>query len=407
MPDQAKNVAIGLFVVAACAIIIFIILFLHPKTGDEGHVYNIRFADVDKINVGSRVTFAGRPVGEVKEILEIPNSREGYVDEDGNVYPFELTIVVDSGIQLFETDKVMLKTSGLLGERSVTIIPEPIKKGEKPKLITKNQIFYSSTPGSIEDTLSEIKKLSKKFTSTLDEIVYVFQKMKKNQFWDNLGVASENLKEISTALNQPEKLSSIIEHFEDFSRHADKFGERLLRSWDTVDKALTHFEETTSNTSLIVTQIKSGEGTVGKAIYSDDLYLRLVSVLNKIETIGDDVNHYGLLFQNDKGWQRLRARRMNMLAKLSSPQEFRNYFNDEIDQISTSLSRVSMVLEKTEDACYPYNLIENREFAKVFSELLRRISGIEEELRMYNGQLMETEVQKTELDPCVNRAYAQ
>ena len=47
MIDQTKNMMIGLFVIAACAIITFIILFLHPSVGDEGRVLRVRFANVD------------------------------------------------------------------------------------------------------------------------------------------------------------------------------------------------------------------------------------------------------------------------------------------------------------------------------------------------------------------------
>lgn len=108
----------------------------------------------------------------------------------------------------------------------------------------------------------------------------------------------------------------------------------------------------------------------------------------------DDVNHYGILFHNDKRWQRLRARRMNLMEKLKTPQEFRNFFNQEVDQVSTSLARVNMVLEKA--GKYPY-CVQDHEFRKVYTELLRRVSSLEDSLEMYNTQIIEPDVQKTEL----------
>jgi len=406
MPDQAKNIAIGLFVLAACAIVVFIILFLHPRTGDEAKVFHIRFSDIDKINVGSRVTFAGKSVGEVKEIREVRDSRTGHTDEDGNVYPYELTIVVDSGITLYSTDEVILRTSGLLGERSVSIIPIAPPIGVKPQLITKDIVVYAANAGSLEDTMKVFKSVAHKVNETLDEAINVFHEIKRDQVVENIAGAVKNVNDITGSLNHPQKWDEMLNNFHDFSKHIDHFAERLLKSWDAVDTALAEVNKTVANTTaitddgkVIIAKVRKGEGTAGKILVSDDLYLRLVSVLNKVETIGDDVNHYGLLFQTDKGWQRLRARRMNLLSKLSSPQEFRNYFNDEVDQISTSLSRVSMVLEKTEQYPSAYPLIEDKEFSKVFAELLRRISGLEEELRMYNTQLVDTEVKKTELEP--------
>jgi phospholipid/cholesterol/gamma-HCH transport system substrate-binding protein len=119
--------------------------------------------------------------------------------------------------------------------------------------------------------------------------------------------------------------------------------------------------------------------------------------MSKLETVLDDINHYGLMFQSDKGWQRLRARRMNLLQKLCSPQEFRNYFNDEINQISTSLSRVYTVLNEIENDPCTCDVMQDKEFTKVFSDLMRRVSMLEEEVRMYNTQIMETQIHKTEL----------
>lgn len=133
----------------------------------------------------------------------------------------------------------------------------------------------------------------------------------------------------------------------------------------------------------------------------DDLYLQFVSIINKVETLADDINHYGVLFNLDKDWQKLRARRANLLMTLSTPQQFRNFFNDEIDRITTSLSRVSRVMEETEciDPCG--QLGEDRNFLKVFAELLRRVNVLEKNLENYNQQLMEVRVSETELIPCL------
>src|SRR5581483_903000 len=105
---------------------------------------------------------------------------------------------------------------------------------------------------------------------------------------------------------------------------------------------------------------------------------------------------YGILFHSDKRWQRLRARRLNLLQKLQSPQEFRNYFNDEVNQISTSLSRVYMVLNEVGQDPYGGCLLYDQEYNKVFSELMRRVSMLEEEVKMYNAQVVEAQSHQTE-----------
>ncbi len=115
MADQAKNILIGLFVVAACAVGVFILLFLHPSVGNEGRTLRIRFANIDKVNVGTRVTFAGLPIGEVVEIHEIINPEDPREDHDGYVFPYELVLKVDTSVNVYNTDTIALRTSGLLG----------------------------------------------------------------------------------------------------------------------------------------------------------------------------------------------------------------------------------------------------------------------------------------------------
>lgn len=366
MRDQMKNLLIGIFTAAALAIIIFMILFLHPYVGDQGQILRVRFTDIDKINTGTRVLLAGKPVGEVKAVKLLDEINKSRIERNGDIYVYELELAVDSGLKVYNTDRISLRTSGLLGEKSVSIDPEPAKLDQKLRVVN-DEILYAEGVGSVEDTFKEFKVIADKFDFVLDLVSDALKELKDRRAWENIANSVENISDIST---------------------------RLSDSWNDVEDSLSNIAVTTSNTKDMTDKIVAGEGTLGKIISKDDLYLRTTSLMSKGETIMDDINHYGLLFSSDKGWQRLRARRMNMLGKLKTPQEFRNYFNDEMDQINTSLSRVNMVLEKTE--CYPY-VMESNEYQKVFSELLRRVDGLEEALKMYNIQAMDSEVKKTEL----------
>jgi phospholipid/cholesterol/gamma-HCH transport system substrate-binding protein len=424
MSDQVKNIIIGLFVVAAISIVIFIILFLHPSTGDEGQVLYVRFADVDKINVGTRVTLAGKAIGEVVDIKDITNSREGPSDEYGHVYIYELKLLIDSHIKIYRTDLVSSRTSGLLGEKSVQIMPQEIPHGEKADLVKPGDILYAVDAGTVEDTLKEFKEVASKVDLLIDQLSMTLQDINKEELIQKIASTAQNLSEITSALNQPDELSSIIHNLQTFTSH---LATRLPASWDMVDETLSELDATTANTHNITSTVKRmvdnvshGEGTIGKLLVTNDLNnritafinnvdknlggltshvdLRMSSLFSKGETVLNDINHYGILYHLDKGWQRLRARRLNLMDTLSTPQQFQNYFNDEIDQISTSLARVSMVLEKVE-FCSPYccSLLEDPEYSKVFSELLRRVSGMEETLKLYNQQTVDVEVQKTQL----------
>lgn len=360
MKDQNKNFMIGIFVIVALAIAIGSILYLNPKPGDEGQTIHVFFSNIDKVGVGTRVLFAGKHVGEVSHITEVENARNPKHVKDGRVYIYELSLTFDSRVEVYTTDRVALSTSGLLGEKSVEITPRPAPIG-KPLIRVRKQILYAESLGSIEEAITEVtyfarsgQEIIKKFNQGLDEL-------KENEFFATLGIVVNNLGEITTELNQEGKWSEFT----------------------------TNIAQMAKNLREVSSVLNEGQGTIGKLVHNDDLYLRLTSILSKGETVMDDINHYGLLFQNNKSWQRLRARRVNLMARLQSPIEFQNFFNDEIDQVSTSLARVNMILHESQSPCC-LPVVCSPEFQRVFADLLRRIEGLEQNIKLYDQQLVET-----------------
>lgn len=427
MPTSVKNVLIGIFVITAIAIIVFMLLFLHPSVGDNGKTLRVRFNDIDKVNVGTRVTFAGKPVGEVVSIHELPDARTSRKEKNGDIFVYELVLKVDSGVDVFNSDVISLRTSGLLGERNIEINPQPQREGER-LIKVENQILYAATAASVEDTMKEIGLLSQKFGQVLDDFHGVMSDIKTSGMINKMSQSIDNVLDITEALNQPEKWKKFLDNATEMSEkviqswssldaslkniealtgraqqswytvdasldNVYQLTYRAQQSWTTVDQILAGFHSTAYNTdqfSLKANQMidytLQGKGTLGQLFIGDDLFLRMKSIFHKGEVVMDDINHFGLLFHLDKRWQRLQGRRLHLLEKLSSPNEFAKYFNQEMDQISDSLSRVSVVLNESE--CYPESLIYNPKFTQRFSELLRKVETMEETLKIYNEQVV-------------------
>lgn len=398
MADQIKNLMIGLFVTAAAFIVIFILMFLHPRIGDEGKIIHVRFSDIDKVTIGTRVTYAGKPVGEVVGIDEVKEGRAAKTDSGGHLYIYDLTLRLDSGIKVYNTDEIALRTSGLLGEKNVDITPIAPKEGQE-LLEIDGQPIYAQQTGTVEETFKEFKEVADKLELALDGATDILNRVRDNNLVEKITHTVENIESITGSLDRPEDWKEIVTNVRNFSQS-------INRSWVSVDKFLKDVDEAALSITATMNQgkgifetVSRGEGTLGKFFVSEDVYLRTSSIMSKVETILDDINHYGLLFHSDKSWQRLRARRLNLLQQLSTPQEFRNYFNDEIDQISTSLSRVYMVMNELENDPCSCDVMRDREFTKVFAELMRRVTMLEEEVRLYNTQIVETQVHTTELNP--------
>lgn len=449
MKTYKKNILIGLFVIVAGCLITIGLLFLEPSLGDAKQTLRVRFTNIDKVGIGTRVTFAGKPIGKVVNIYEVNDARKSAKDTNGEVYFYELELKVDSGVNIYDTDDIVVRSSGLLGEKNIAIIPRPSIGEEQPRLVTE-EIILANKSGSVEHALEELTELASKARHTLDHVVelirtnsneihYTIKEMHQamgnldvaletvnanklvdnvndmvvsfndslgyfntglahlqdNHFWQNVATTTDNLNSIMSAINQPEQWKETVENLHLLAK-------RLPASWETIDVSLNRIADMTEglqnlshdakslikNTDIIAGNIAQGKGTLGQLIMNDALYLRAIAVMGKVDTIMNDINHYGILFQNNKSWQRQRIKRMNMLYKLNSPQAMQLYFDEEISQINAGLGRISVVLENMKNSQPKDSLLQNKNFAEEFTEILRQLKGLEGTLTLYNQEFI-------------------
>ncbi len=398
MTDRLKNILIGLFVTAAFTIVISMILFLKPQIGDGKQLLHVRFANIAGITQGTRVTFAGKPVGDVIEIQEISHSREGPFDENGRIYCYELLLRVDSSLAVFRTDEIALRTTGLMGEKSVAILPKAIPPSERPERI-ENQVIYATSIDSLENTFQQINKVARRVDETVQEF-NLFLRDEKTPLHDTLQSAHEALAHITSTLQTAEETDLLPAFKETMDLASDNLrllqsgldeGEllpkasRLLDSVEQLsDLLLRDGSEILKQTQEITQDLAQGNGTLGRLISGEDLYLRFVSVMNKTEILMNDLNHYGLLFQYDKHWQRGRTKRANLLQALQTPQEFKHYFEGELDIMTTSFSRLIALLEKQDAQEGESSPL----FQKTFASLLRKLQDLADVMKLYNQEII-------------------
>lgn len=413
MPASIKTVLIGIFVIVAAAIVVSMLLYIHPSVGDNGKTIRVRFTDVDKIDVGTRVTYAGHPVGEVVSIQELPEARTSRLNYEGDVYVYEIEAKIDSGVDIFNTDQVTVRTSGLLGEKNIEINPLPPKVGQ-PLFKIENQVLYALPVSTVESTLKSFSVLTKQIEETLEHIQVIVDNINKEEIVQGVGKITQNLVDITHALNRPEQWTQAVDNITTISNKA-------VLSWDTVDQTLQNAygltdqakqawpkvdstlnqvnaaagnindatinaKEFTNGINQLVNYVRSGQGSLGRLFMANDLFLQVKSIFHKGNTLMSDINQFGLLFQTNKKWQRLEAQRRQLVQTLSDPNQFAEYFNNEMDNISSNLSSVSMILNESQYSD-PRSLIYNPEFTFRFSELMKNVEGMEETIKLYNEQL--------------------
>ncbi len=158
MSDRLKNILIGLFIIGSLCSLITLVLFLKPTVGDGKKTLAVRFTNITGIGVGTRVQFGGRPVGEVVHVQELRKARDE-ADSHGRIFLYQLTLKIDSSVDVYSCDEIAIRTTGLMGERSIAILPKLPTEGQPAHLIT-NQVAYASSTDALENTFNHVAKVA-------------------------------------------------------------------------------------------------------------------------------------------------------------------------------------------------------------------------------------------------------
>ncbi|NGX55526.1 MAG: hypothetical protein KR126chlam2_01162 [Chlamydiae bacterium] len=384
MSDRFKEFWLGVFIIVSIAVIAWLLLFLRPSVGDAETELRVRFTNIQGIERGTRVTLAGKPVGEVKAVEEIADARKDFVDGEGNIYFYELILQVDSSVKVYNTDEIMFTTSGLLGEKSIGIIPKNPKRGQPPAYEITDDILYARSTDKLEETLGEILDVASSFETTMNKMGDLIDENREevHDAVSSFAAASEEARELIAQANENNLATKM-------SDAAEKIDHLVTQATDA--DLMNRLAQSADQIRDVTAQIASGDGTMGRLIYDDGFYLQLSATMSRLETTLTDVNHYGLLFQYDKGWQRSRTSKMNRMQKLCTPCDFYNFFNDELNTISVALSRAAKAVESAE--CKELS-IKNECFAERFRELLSKVENLESNLKLYSQKLVHEKNEK-------------
>ena len=402
MTDQIKNILIGLFVAVAITIAISMILFLEPNVGDAKQTFNVRFANISGLSVGTRVTFAGKPVGEVSKITVVPDARDRLEDEGGRVFLYQLTLKLDSSVKFYTTDEVAIRTTGLMGERSIAILPKNPPPGKTLQLVT-DEILFANSIDPLENSVTQVARAASRLQNTIEHFDTWFNK-NQEPLSSTIQSFNKTLSRMDSLLDQVDEekivpslnqsLSLLSENL-DAAKRALNDGQLLDKTASLVDKLdrtadflNTDGASTLRSLNQISRDLANGTGTVGRFLNSDDFYLRLSSITAKVETLMNDINHYGVLFQYDKSWQRSRTKKANFLKALDTPNEFRTYFEGEVDTIQTSLGRLTELMDRAGGTEERQKVIQNEAFKKDFAGLLRQVQSLTDSIKLYNEGLV-------------------
>lgn len=284
---------VGLFMVVVLVILGYFIIRVEDLDLGAGptRLVDVVFDSVAGLDEKSAVRVAGVRVGKVAKISLLPDGRA------------RVTLEVDEGVQLRQGATARVANLGLLGEKYVEL--EPGQPGTAP--IPENATLPGQTVPSFDDLTAQVSAIAddvKAVTGSmraalggpegaqrLDEIVINIHEVTERlrtilaNNEGNVNATAENLRKITDDLRvEIPRIAASID------RVANSLGGTVTENREDVRTLVQNLKTlsadlktTTENLNDITGQVRSGEGTVGKLLYSDEAHDRLTSTLGSIE----------------------------------------------------------------------------------------------------------------------------
>lgn len=278
---RKQLIGIGLCTTIALYLVIQTLLLLNPTPGDKKLTARVRFQNIEKIVPGTQVTFAGKPIGIVSKISFLP---EALSQRSATAqYPYELTLKLDSSIKLFPKDIVTIRTAGLMGDRSIAIIPMPATSLQDNTAIPGEPLLYAKDTLSVEDTVETVSSVLTQIETTMQKLSSAIEKTEPT-----LLAATNNLNTILTTINNDQLVGKI-------STLAST-GTDCLQKVDTLVETALH-----------------GKGTITYLLQSDTGAQTIENVATKTNKLLDAIREYGFFFASNSTYKKALAQeRQNM-----------------------------------------------------------------------------------------------
>ncbi|MBM3418909.1 MAG: MCE family protein [Bacteroidetes bacterium] len=302
----SKEIKAALVAIAAIGILVLGINFLKGNSifGGDREFYAY-FPNSSQLVVSSNVTLNGVTVGKVKDIEYVPeNPANKKVRITFNVQNEEVEIPIGSYIEIGNID---LLTKGL-----IIIMPSDLSKG-----------FYeanSDIPGKIsKDMVSQVKSFTDPITNKLQTMMASIDKMVNSlsSFWDSTATSEieGSLKQVKLTI---QKLGNVADELQlfvaeektQFSRimlNVEGITHNLKKSNDQItaiignskkisdDLVNANFKSvildaqtTIKKINLVLEDVEKGNGTLGKLVHDEKLYLELVESNNELQNLVSD-----------------------------------------------------------------------------------------------------------------------
>lgn len=304
---------VGLFTLISLLLALYMVF----RTGDlrlerqPGYHVLVDFTDVAGLDVGDTVRVAGVEVGKVESI--------DLKDNLGRV-----ALSIDHRVPLYEDATAQVETYGLLGDRYISVDPghsrlprvEPGGKihstvspeeldalfaklsevADDIKTVTttlRNVLGGEEGELALREILENSRDLSRELVETVRQNQEDFRKITKQAAAltrEMEGMVSENREAIHrTLVTVPETAENVREITADTRRLFDEHYEDISETLGNLRAASLQLEASLKAMEQVSGKIREGEGTLGKLVQDDALYVEAKATLREMRNLIEDL----------------------------------------------------------------------------------------------------------------------
>lgn len=294
MSSAAK---VGIFMLIVLTILGYFILKIQDINLHQKQTKKVTaiFDSVAGLDNKSAVRVAGVRVGKVSDIRLRPDGRA------------QATLEIERDVHLHDNATAKVANLGLLGEKYVELEPgtpnRPVLSSEQ-----ENIVLRGSQPASIDDVTNQISAIATDVKAITESFRHVMAGPAGQQRLEdivesvrqitgqvrelvaanrtNVDATLANARAISAELRtEIPRVASSIDHLA--NQLGGTVGENRKDVRDIVENLRDlsrDLRTTTENLNAITGQVKTGEGTVGKLIYSNETHDKLTAALTSVES---------------------------------------------------------------------------------------------------------------------------
>ena len=280
------------FKVAALAIIAGIILYFGVRflKGTEvfttNNTFYVVYENVDGLTASNPVIINGLPVGYVERIDLQQNKGNRLL----------VTLKVEEGIVLGDSTEAVLSSSDLLGSKAIVLniknLASPLNEGDT--LIPTKDVGIAGLVQAktlpiidqLDTTITKINYLLSAFVQDTSNVSNALENVEQTTFQveslitenrQDMGVIVKNLKQLSEVLSDDS--DGIAPLMKKLNSLADTLSQIQLKSTvETLDRTMANLESITQ-------QIEQQEGTMGKLVGNDSLYVNLNQTVADLDSL--------------------------------------------------------------------------------------------------------------------------